>query len=70
MSILPDLSDLLLEQVNVTTEVTVTVRAAFPNGFLSLLWNDLQADPEPVHALYWLRSQYNQRERERVPSRR
>ncbi len=32
MTILPNLSDLLIEQVNVTNEVTVTVRAASPTA--------------------------------------
>ena len=32
MTILPDLSDLIIEQVSVTNDVTVTVRAASPMG--------------------------------------
>jgi len=32
MPIIPDLSDLVLEQVSVTNEVTITVRAASPTA--------------------------------------
>ena len=32
MTILPDLSDLVIEQVSITNEVTVTVRAASPTS--------------------------------------
>ena len=32
MTILPDLSDLVIEQVSITNEVTVTVRAASPTA--------------------------------------
>lgn len=32
MTILPDLSDLVIEQVNITAEVTITVRAAAPTA--------------------------------------
>jgi hypothetical protein len=32
MSILPDLSDLVIEQVSITNEVTITVRAASPTA--------------------------------------
>jgi transposase len=69
MSILPDLSDLLIEQVNVTNEVTVTVHAASPTASCpccgtickriqsryTRTLRDLPASGRPVHLLVRVR---------------
>jgi transposase len=69
MSILPDLSDLLIEQVNVTNEVTITVRAASPTASCpccgtickpvqsryTRTLRDLPASGRPVHLLVRVR---------------
>src|SRR5215469_1911405 len=69
MSILPDLSDLLIEQVSVTNEVTITVRAASPTASCpccgtickriqsryTRTLRDLPASGRPVHLLVRVR---------------
>src|SRR5260370_32879320 len=63
MTILPDLSDLIIEQVSVTNGVTVTVRAASPtaccpccgticqrvHSYYTRILRDLPASGRPVH---------------------
>jgi len=69
MTILPDLADLVIEQVSITDEVTVTVRAASPTAlcpccgtrskraqsrYLCTL-RDLPASGRPVHLVVQVR---------------
>jgi hypothetical protein len=69
MTIIPDLSDLVIEQVSMTTEVTITVRAASPTapcpccGIISKriqsrytrTVRDLPASGRPVHLVIHVR---------------
>jgi transposase len=69
MTILPDLSDLVVEQVNITNEVTVTVRAASPTASCpccgtickrvqsryTRTLRDLPASGRPVHRMIHVR---------------
>jgi transposase len=69
MTILPDLSDLVIEQISVTNEVTITVRAASPaapcpccgtiskriqSRYMRTL-RDLPASGRPVHLVLHVR---------------
>src|SRR5215469_11107121 len=74
MTIIPDLSDLVIEQVSMTTEVTITVRAASPTapcpwcGTISKriqsrytrTLRDLPASGRPVHLVLHVRRFYCQ----------
>ena len=74
MTIIPDLSDLVIEQVSMTTEVTITVRAASPTapcpwcGIISKriqsrytrTLRDLPASGRPVHLVLHVRRFYCQ----------
>ena len=74
MTIIPDLSDLVIEQVSITTEVTITLRAASPTapcpccGVISKriqsrytrTLRDLPASGRPVHLVLHVRRFYCQ----------
>src|SRR5258708_35322305 len=73
MTILPDLSDLVIEQVSITNDVTVTVRAASPTascpccGTISKrvqsrytrTFRDLPATGRPVELIVCVRSSFS-----------
>src|SRR6266702_1495662 len=74
MTIIPDLSDLVLEQVSITNEVTITVRAASPaapcpccgtiskriqSRYVRIL-RDLPASGRPVHMIIHVRRVFYQ----------
>jgi hypothetical protein len=74
MTIIPDLSDLVIEQVSITTEVTITVRAAAPTApcpccevvskriqsRYTRTLRDLPASGRPVHLVLQVRRFYCQ----------
>jgi transposase len=74
MTIIPDLSDLVIEQVRITNEVTITVRAAAPTALCpcceavskriqshyTRTLRDLPASGRPVHLVLHVRRFYCQ----------